>query len=107
MKLFIVFLITISLVVFIYPCFAVPVVKAIYFVPNDRSIQWTLPRQLDTQMKNVHTFFSEQMVAHGYADTNFTLDCKCLRTSCPAHSAGDNTTILIISPTPLTRSILN
>ena len=49
-------------------------VKVIYFVPRDRPFQWNIPTALDTQIKAVQRFYTEQMEAHGYGGKTFNLE---------------------------------
>ncbi|RKU27945.1 hypothetical protein C6497_10195 [Candidatus Poribacteria bacterium] len=49
-------------------------VKVIYFVPSDRTVQWAVPQKLDTQIKKVQTLFADQLEANGYDRKTFTLE---------------------------------
>ena len=44
-------------------------VRVIYFVPNDRTPNWNIPLSLDSTMKSVKKFYTEQMKSHGYNKT--------------------------------------
>ena len=49
-------------------------VKVVYFVPRDRPVQWNIPIALDTQIKKVQRFYTEQMEEHGYRGKTFNLE---------------------------------
>ena len=49
-------------------------VKALYFVPKDRSLQWHVPLQISDRLKEVQKLYSEQMDAHGYGRKTFELE---------------------------------
>ncbi len=60
-------------VLFSISAFAERQVKVVYFVPNDRTIQWDLPPILDTQMRKIHTFYADEMERHGFGRKTFDL----------------------------------
>ena len=41
-------------------------VRVVYFVPADRTPNWNIPVALDSTMKTVQRFYTEQMQSHGY-----------------------------------------
>lgn len=49
-------------------------VKAIYFVPSDRSLQWHVPIAINTQLKEVQKLYAEQMDSHGYGRKTFSIE---------------------------------
>ena len=49
-------------------------VKALYFVPKDRSLQWHVPLQISDRLKEVQKLYAEQMDAHGYGRKTFELE---------------------------------
>ncbi len=50
------------------------IVKVIYFVPRDRTFQWTIPQTLDTQIKKVQSLYADQMEAHGFGRKTFGIE---------------------------------
>ena len=46
-------------------------VRMIYFLPNDRPYRQEVVDSMKTMMRLTHTFFGEQMAAHGYGGMNF------------------------------------
>ena len=59
-----------ALLVTINVCsYADSTVRVIYFVPNDRTPNWNIPVSLDSTMKAVQKFYTEQMKSHGYNKT--------------------------------------
>ena len=49
-------------------------VKVVYFVPRDRPFQWNIPTALDTRIKAVQRFYTEQMEAHRHGRKTFNLE---------------------------------
>ena len=49
-------------------------VKVVYFVPRDRPVQRNISTKLDTQIKKVQRFYTEQMEEHGYRGKTFNLE---------------------------------
>ena len=49
-------------------------VRMIYFLPNDRTYRQEVVDSMKTVIKQVQTFYSEQMEAHGYGDSTFRLE---------------------------------
>ena len=49
-------------------------VRIIYFVPNDRSPQPDIRTKLDHLLKDVQTFYADQMEANGFARKTFTFE---------------------------------
>ena len=49
-------------------------VRVVYFTPNNRPLQWSIPTALETQMKAVRQFYADQMQAHGYDNKTFELE---------------------------------
>ena len=47
------------------------IIKAVYFVPNDRPIQQHLPPKFSNQIKEVQEFYADQMEFHGYGRMTF------------------------------------
>ena len=50
------------------------IVKVIYFVPRDRTIQQDIPVKISTQIKKVQTLYADQMEAHGFGRNAFHLE---------------------------------
>ena len=50
------------------------VVQVLYFVPSDRTPQRDINVKLDTLMKEVQTFFADEMERHGYGRKTFALE---------------------------------
>ena len=48
-------------------------VRVVYFVPADRTPNWNIPVALDSTMKTVQRFYTEQMQSHGY-NKSFALE---------------------------------
>ena len=56
-----------ALLVTINVCsYADSTVRVVYFVPKDRTPNWNIPVSLDSTIKAVQKFYTEQMQAHGY-----------------------------------------
>ena len=51
-----------------------PMVRLIYFVPKDRTPQPDIDTKLDTLIKNVQTFYANQMAAHGFGRKTFRFE---------------------------------
>ena len=51
-----------------------PVVRLIYFVPKDRTPQPDIDEKLDTLIKDVQTFYADQMEAHGFGRKTFQFE---------------------------------
>ena len=51
-----------------------PIVKLIYFVPNDREAQPDIDTKLDTLIKNVQKFFADEMQRHGFGRKTFLFE---------------------------------
>ena len=49
-------------------------VKALYFLPNDRALQWHVPAAINTQLKEVQKLYAEQMDSHGYGRKTFEIE---------------------------------
>lgn len=49
-------------------------VRMIYFSPNDRPYRAALADSLKTKMRQMHTFFANQMSAHGYGSEGFRFE---------------------------------
>ena len=49
-------------------------VRMIYFLPNDRPFQANVVQKMKNTMRNLQTFFAEQMQAHGYGKRNFRFE---------------------------------
>ena len=63
-------------------------IRVIYFVPNNRSMQWAIPSSLDTQMKAVQQFYADQMDAHGYGQKTFQIETNTTGTLVVHHLTG-------------------
>ena len=50
------------------------VVQVLYFLPSDRTPQRDLNAKLDTLMKEVQTFFADEMERHGFGRKTFALE---------------------------------
>ena len=46
-------------------------VRMIYFLPNDRPFQANVVQKMKDEMRNLQTFFAEQMQAHGHGNITF------------------------------------
>ena len=51
-----------------------PIVRIIYFLPKDRQPQPDIDEKLDTLIKDVQTFYAEQMEAHGFGRKTFQIE---------------------------------
>ena len=49
-------------------------VRMIYFLPNDREYRSSIVDSMKTAIKQVQTFYAEQMRAHGYGDKTFRFE---------------------------------
>ncbi|MYD63378.1 MAG: hypothetical protein F4W91_20270 [Gemmatimonadetes bacterium] len=49
-------------------------VRMIYFLPNDRPYRAEVVRWMKEDIRNVQTFFAEQMQAHGYGNMSFRFE---------------------------------
>ena len=49
-------------------------VRMIYFLPNDRSYRQEVVDSMKTVIKQVQTFYAEQMEAHGYGNRTFSFE---------------------------------
>ena len=49
-------------------------VRLIYFLPNNRSVQLDIDTKLDTLIKDVQQFYAEQMHKHGFDRKTFTFE---------------------------------
>ena len=49
-------------------------VRVIYFLPNDRPYRADVVDTIKVRMRQVQTFYAEQMQAHGYGNTTFRLE---------------------------------
>ena len=49
-------------------------VRMIYFLPNDRPYQADVVQKMKYEMRNLQTFFAEQMQAHGYGKKTFRFE---------------------------------
>ncbi len=47
------------------------IIKAVYFIPNDRPIQQNISSKLSKQIKEVQNFYADQMELHGYGRMTF------------------------------------
>ena len=65
-------------------------VRVVYFTPNNRTVQWTIPTALDTQMKAVRQFYADQMDAHGYGNKTFELETNTAGTVVVHHVSGSH-----------------
>ena len=61
--------------ILLVPCAdAQPAVRVIYFVPNDRPVQWSIPASLDKQIKAVQKLYADQMTSHGFGAKTFSIE---------------------------------
>ena len=51
-----------------------PIVRIVYFLPNDRQPQPDIEEKLDRLIKDVQTFYAEQMEAHGFGRKTFQIE---------------------------------
>ena len=51
-----------------------PIVRVIYFIPNDVQPQPNIDEQIDTQVKRVKTLFADLMEAHGFKRKSFIFE---------------------------------
>ena len=51
-----------------------PIVRVIYFIPNDVQPQPNIDEQIDTQVKRVKTLFADLMEAHGFERKSFIFE---------------------------------
>ena len=49
-------------------------VRLIYFLPNDRPYRAVVVQKMKDEIRNVQTFYAEQMEAHGYGDRTFRFE---------------------------------
>ncbi len=49
-------------------------VRMIYFLPNDRPYQAKVVQKMKDEMRNLQTFFAEQMPTHGYGKKTFRFE---------------------------------
>ena len=63
-------------------------VRVIYFTPNDRPVQWTIPTTLNIQIKAVQQFYADQMTAHGYGNKTFQIETDTSGNLVVHHFAG-------------------
>ena len=49
-------------------------VRLIYFLPNDRPFRAEVAQRMKDEIRNLQTFFAEQMGAHGYGRRTFSLE---------------------------------
>ena len=48
--------------------------RLIYFLPNDRPYRAVVVQKMKDEIRNVQTFYAEQMEAHGYGDRTFRFE---------------------------------
>ena len=60
-----------------------PIVRLIYFLPSDRQPQPDIDEKLDKLIKDVQTFYADQMEAHGFGRKTFLFE-----TDAPWESSG-------------------
>ena len=48
--------------------------RLIYFLPNDRPYRAEVVDSMKTTIRQIQTFYAEQMKAHGYGDRTFRLE---------------------------------
>ena len=53
-------------------------VRMIYFLPNDRPYRADVVQKMKDEIRNVQTFYAEQMEAHGYGDLTFRYETDVL-----------------------------
>ena len=49
-------------------------VRLIYFLPNDRSFNAEVVQNMKDEIRNIQTFYAEQMQAHGYGNKTFRFE---------------------------------
>ena len=49
-------------------------VRLIYFLPNDRPYRADVVQRMKDEIRNIQTFYKEQMQAHGYGDKTFRFE---------------------------------
>ena len=49
-------------------------VRLIYFLPNDRSFKAEVVQNMKDEIRNIQTFYAEQMQAHGYGNKTFRFE---------------------------------
>ncbi len=49
-------------------------VRMIYFLPNDRPFRQEVVQKMKDEIRNIQTFFAEQMQAHGYGNKTFRFE---------------------------------
>ena len=49
-------------------------VRMIYFLPNDRPFRQEVVQKMEDEIRDIQTFFAEQMQAHGYGNKTFRFE---------------------------------
>ena len=60
------FLILTTCFIFFIPNSYSSLIRVVYFVPSDRTPNWSIPVALDATLKAVQQFYTQQMLGHGY-----------------------------------------
>ena len=65
-------------------------VKALYFVPKDRSVQWHVPIQISDRLKETQKLYAEQMDEYGYGRKTFELETDANNNVIVHHMTGQH-----------------
>ena len=68
-----------------------PIVRLIYFLPNDRTPQPDINEKIETLIKDVQTLFADQMEAHGFGRKTFLYETDARGKAVVHHVIGQHT----------------